>query len=188
MHDLDTRHKFIELRAKGHSLDRISKHLGVSKRTLVEWSKRERETIRALRAVEIEALQEEIIASRETQLRTLQNNLNRIQEAIDQITYKYVRPEKLHRMAALVRAEIRKVCDSPDMIDSVLGNPAESEMIPSATKAETTAEPPNSGEAPSAPPPRALLSPGAEPENHNSLANRQNCTTPAPFPHHPVGQ
>ena len=56
MYDIDTKGKFLELRAKGWSLARITKRLKVAQRTLVDWNREEQEQIRSLRAIELEAL------------------------------------------------------------------------------------------------------------------------------------
>jgi len=65
MHTTDTKKQFIELRAKGWSLARIAPHLHVSVRTLVDWNLQAQGEIRVARAVEVEALQEKILASHE---------------------------------------------------------------------------------------------------------------------------
>jgi hypothetical protein len=61
MYDIDTKNQFLELRAKGWSLSRISERLNVSQRTLVDWNRQEHEQIRTLRAIEWETLQEKIL-------------------------------------------------------------------------------------------------------------------------------
>jgi len=127
MHDMDTRNKFVELRAKGISLARIASRLKVSKRTLVDWGQQEQENIRALRAIELEAMQERILVGREHELLRMRTNLDRIEEQIAERTHKFESLPNLYRMAALVRAEIRKMCDSPDLIlsggEAVLPSP-----------------------------------------------------------------
>jgi len=40
MKDQQTKEKFIELRAKGLSFDKISRELRISKQTLINWSKK----------------------------------------------------------------------------------------------------------------------------------------------------
>ena len=109
----DTKNKFLELRAKGWSLGRISEHLKVSQRTLVDWNRQEREQIRTMRAIEWEALQEKILATGEHELVHLKKELDRLEAELAKRTVQYVSTENLYRLSALVRAEIRKVCKVP---------------------------------------------------------------------------
>ena len=71
MYDTDTKSQFLELRANGWSLARIAAHLKVAQRTLVDWNRQEHEQIRTLRAIELEALQEKILSTREQELTRL---------------------------------------------------------------------------------------------------------------------
>ena len=68
MHTNQTKDRFIELRAQGHSLAKIASDLGVSKRTLVDWNQQYYQEIRQLRALELEAVYDKILASREKEL------------------------------------------------------------------------------------------------------------------------
>ncbi len=117
MYDAETRTAFIELRAKGWSIKRIAARLKVAPRTLVDWHRQDNDTIRTLRALELEALQEKILATREQELQTLKNNLDTIHEQIALKDHWYTSLENLYRLAALVRTEIRKVCQTPDFSD-----------------------------------------------------------------------
>jgi hypothetical protein len=112
MYDTDTRGKFIELRAKGWSMARIAKSLDISVRTLVDWNKQDREAIRSLRAIELEALHEKVLASHEHELKTLKTNLDRVEEQIAKRDHGFESIATYYRLAALVRSEIRKCCDA----------------------------------------------------------------------------
>ncbi len=120
MYDTEPRTAFIELRAKGWSIKRIAARLKVAPRTLVDWHRQDNDTIRTLRALELEALQEKILATREQELQTLKNNLDTIHEQIAMKDHQFTSLENLYRLAALVRAEIRKVCQTPDFSDPSL--------------------------------------------------------------------
>ena len=52
MEILETKEKFIELRAKGWSFDKIAKELGKAKQTLINWSKELEDEIDNLKALE----------------------------------------------------------------------------------------------------------------------------------------
>src|SRR5438105_10683987 len=69
MYTNETKDKFIELRAAGRSLCDIAKEIQVSKRTLVDWNQQFREEVRKVRAIEVEAIYDKIIMSRENQLK-----------------------------------------------------------------------------------------------------------------------
>ena len=112
MYDAETKSRFIELRAKGWSLSRIAEQLKVSQRTLVDWNRQEHEQIRTLRAIEWEALQEKILATGEHELVRLKKELDRLEAELAKRTVEYVSTENLYRLSALVRAEIRKVCQA----------------------------------------------------------------------------
>ncbi len=59
MYSNDTKDQFLEMRAKGTSLSRIATDLHVSQRTLVGWNRQLAPDIRALRAIDLEALGEQ---------------------------------------------------------------------------------------------------------------------------------
>ena len=64
METLETKNKFIELRAKGYSFDKIAKELGIAKQTLIDWSKELKNQIANLKAFELEVLQEKYFLSK----------------------------------------------------------------------------------------------------------------------------
>jgi orotate phosphoribosyltransferase-like protein len=53
MHTEETRHQFIELRARGWSLGHIATELDVSKRTLVDWNKEYSGDVESFRGLEL---------------------------------------------------------------------------------------------------------------------------------------
>ncbi len=75
---LDRKKKFIEIRARGLSLQAAAKALKVAKGTLVEWNKEFQAEIAAARAVELEALQEEYYLTREAKIRLFGERLNAV--------------------------------------------------------------------------------------------------------------
>ncbi len=120
MYDADMKNQFLELRAKGWSLARIAGHLKVAQRTLVDWTRQEHEQIRTLRAIEFEALQEKILATREAELTRLKYELDRLEAELARRTVEYVSTENLYRLSALVRAEIRKACQLPQAVEEAM--------------------------------------------------------------------
>ena len=59
MKDIDTKKKFVELRAKSWGYAKISEHLKVSQSTLINWSKELRDEIENMKAIELEAIRDE---------------------------------------------------------------------------------------------------------------------------------
>jgi transposase len=79
MKDQETQQKFVDLRARGRSFARIAEELQVSKRTLIEWSRKFQFEIRNQRAIELEALRERYLATREEQARQLGERLREVE-------------------------------------------------------------------------------------------------------------
>jgi len=113
MHPTDTKSRFIELRAKGWSLARIAAHLDVAKRTLVDWNQHSQTEIRTLKAVELEALQEKLLASHEAELTQLNNHLQRIETELAKRSLVIVSTENLYRLAAQLRRQLQQTRLTP---------------------------------------------------------------------------
>jgi transposase-like protein len=79
---LETKKRFIELRAQGYSFDKIAKELGKAKQTLIDWSKELQEEIANQKALELEALQEEFFLLKESRLRTLGQLLDKVRAEV----------------------------------------------------------------------------------------------------------
>ena len=79
MKDQETQQKFVDLRARGRSFARIAEELQVSKRTLIEWSRKFQFEIQNQRAIELEALRERYLAPREEQVRHLGERLREVE-------------------------------------------------------------------------------------------------------------
>jgi hypothetical protein len=120
MYGTDSKSQFLELRAKGWSLARIAEHLKIAQRTLVDWNRQEHEEIRTLRAIELEALQEKILATREQELTRLKQELDRLEQELANRSVEVVSTENLYRLSALVRAEIRKVCAARPVVEDAM--------------------------------------------------------------------
>ena len=83
MADSKTIERFIELRAKGLSFDKIAKDLGKAKQTLIDWSKTYQEEIANLKALELETLYEKYYLQKEARLKTFGEMLNKIKAEIE---------------------------------------------------------------------------------------------------------
>jgi hypothetical protein len=71
MHSNEIKDKFVELRAKSWSFDRIAEELNVSKRTLIRWQEEFGIQIENLRQIEFERVQERLLGSQAEQLEAL---------------------------------------------------------------------------------------------------------------------
>ena len=118
MHSTDTKSKFLQLRAKGWSLARISKDIDVSVRTLVDWNRQHREELQILRIVELEALQEKLLATHEQELTMLTEQLRRLEQEISKRHIDIISTENLFRLAAATRAQIRKLTIPTQSLDT----------------------------------------------------------------------
>jgi len=69
--DESTIQRFIELRVQGLSHSQIAAQLGVSKPTLIAWSRKHQHVIANLRAIERENLVQQLLASSEERIKML---------------------------------------------------------------------------------------------------------------------
>ena len=82
MEGIETKERFIELRAKGWSFDKIAKELGKAKQTLIDWSKELEDEIANRKALELETLYETYYLQRESRLQTFGAILTKIKEEV----------------------------------------------------------------------------------------------------------
>lgn len=82
MKDTKTKEQFVTLRASGLSFDRIATELGVSKRTLIEWSKGLERDIANLKAVSLDALQEKYYLQKEQRIKLFGEHLERVHQEL----------------------------------------------------------------------------------------------------------
>jgi hypothetical protein len=75
--------RFIELRAKGYSYNKISELTGLAKQTLVDWNADLEERISNLKAIELEALYEQYQLLKEDKIRNFGAILSKITEELN---------------------------------------------------------------------------------------------------------
>jgi len=95
MKDADIRTRFVELRAKNLSYNRIAEQLNVSKQTLIASSKEVSHDITNRRAMELDELQEKFFALRERRIELFGEALKTIRSELEQHDLKDVPTEKL---------------------------------------------------------------------------------------------
>jgi transcriptional regulator with XRE-family HTH domain len=91
----NTKERFIELRAKGLSFDKIAKDLKISKQTLIDWSKELQSEIANLKALELDTLYEEYYLLKENRLQTFGTMLNKIKKEVESRDLSEVPTDKL---------------------------------------------------------------------------------------------
>lgn len=82
MKDIATHERFIELRANNESYLTISKKLGVSKSTLMQWAKQYKVDISNMRALSMDALQEQYGVSKRERITLLGEQLQSVREEL----------------------------------------------------------------------------------------------------------
>ena len=93
--DNTKKNKFIELRAKGISYDKIAVQLKVSKQTLINWSKELQYEIDNLKAIELEALQEKYYITKEARIKLFGERVLAIKKELEKRNLSEVPTEKL---------------------------------------------------------------------------------------------
>lgn len=95
MIDTETKHKFIELRARGLSYDKIKEELHISKKTCTNWDKELQEQISSLKAEQLNELYDKYYMTREARITKLGNALDKIDTALSNADLSEVDPVRL---------------------------------------------------------------------------------------------
>lgn len=94
--DNATKNKFIELRAKGLSFDKISKDLNVTKATLVQWSRGYEVEIKNLRNIEIEGLRDRFMLTNEKRMQIISETLENTLKSLESRDFDDIPTDKLY--------------------------------------------------------------------------------------------
>jgi hypothetical protein len=119
MIDVEKQQKFIQLRSQGWSFARIAQELDVSKGTLITLSRKFQFEIQNQRAVELEALQEQLIATREARARALAQQLNSVEQELQKRDLSQVSTGRLFSLAESLRRQILHETGSVKFFSSV---------------------------------------------------------------------
>lgn len=84
LHTVEEQEKFIELRAKGKTLNEIGEELGISRQTLSKWCQEFEDEIGNGRALELEALQNKYFVTHAQQVTEIGEQLLSVKEALKQ--------------------------------------------------------------------------------------------------------
>jgi len=113
MESTDLKERFIELRAKGWSFDKIARELGKAKQTLIDWSKELQHEIANRKALELEALYESYFLLKENRLQNLGTMLTKIKEEIERRDLSDVPTDKLLDLLLKYESQVREEIVEP---------------------------------------------------------------------------
>jgi len=113
MKESETQKKFIMLRSKGMSYQKISAEIGVPEGTLINWGKELDLEISNARSLKLEALQDKYYLLKERRIKLFGKKLKVMSEELDNRDYSDVKTEKLYdllfKMNKLLEKETEKV-------------------------------------------------------------------------------
>ena len=110
---LQTKERFIELRAKGWSFDKIAKETGKAKQTLIDWSKDLQDEIANRKALELEALYESYYLLKENRLQSFGAMLNKIKKEVESRDLSDVPTDKLLDLFLKYNSQIKEEIVEP---------------------------------------------------------------------------
>ena len=113
MEPLETKEKFIELRAKGWSFDKIAKELGKAKQTLIDWSKELEDEIANLKALELEALYEKHYLLKENRIETFGVLLRKLKDEVMSRDLSDVPTDKLLELLLKYNSQVKEEIVEP---------------------------------------------------------------------------
>ncbi len=113
METTELKERFIELRAKGWSFDKIAKETGKAKQTLIDWSKELQDEIGNRKALELEALYESYYLMRENRLRTFGAMLTKIKEEVERRDLSDVPTDKLLDLFLKYNSQVKEEIVEP---------------------------------------------------------------------------
>lgn len=106
MHDEKTVQRFIELRAQGRTYVQLMAELGVSKPTLIAWSRKHQFQIQNLRAIELEAVADQWLDSIANRVRGLGEQLRQVEAELSTRAVKDLSTTQLYALARSLRRQI----------------------------------------------------------------------------------
>ena len=118
MDTINTKERFIELRAKGYSFDKIALELNKAKQTLIDWSRELKEEIEIRKATELELIYESYFLLKKSRLQSLGDILLRIETEIGQRSLSTIPTDKLLdiylKYSNQIKAELEPVNESKE--------------------------------------------------------------------------
>jgi intein-encoded DNA endonuclease-like protein len=113
MENHKTKEQFIQLRAQGLSYSNISKEIGKSKQTLIDWGKELEEEIKNLKAIELKAIYEKYFLLKKARLQSFGIVTQRIRQEIESRDFSDIPTEKLLDMFLKYNSIIKQEIPEP---------------------------------------------------------------------------
>lgn len=135
MKSMDQKEKFIELRAQGKSFNAIAEEMQIAKNTLISWSKEFEMEISNMKAMEMDALQEQYFISKKRRLEVLGERITALKTELEQRELKDIPTKDLYaiflryvEMAAAeeVPVKLQKECEPDEDLLKTLMKPTKS--------------------------------------------------------------
>ena len=114
MEKFEKQRRFVEMRARGISYSKIAGKIGISKSTLIGWSKQLATEINNLRAVELEGLREEFLICKEHRIKVLGTQLGQVMDELLKRDLSSVATHKLFEIQARLVRELEG--DAEEMV------------------------------------------------------------------------
>jgi transposase len=118
MESTKTKQKFIQLRAENLSFEKIAKKLGVSKQTLINWSREFKEEIDNLKTVEIEALLEQYNLHKEGRLKAQALIYTKLKEEVENRDFSTLTTDKLINLLFKYERQLDQEHTEPTVMSS----------------------------------------------------------------------
>ena len=109
MHSSTTSHEFIRLRVQGLSLARIGRQLGVSKPTLIAWTRQSQAEIASHAAEDHQRLQHELTSSANQQLTDLTRKLDALKQELFSRALREIPTPQLETFTGELRQRIQRL-------------------------------------------------------------------------------
>lgn len=106
MKDQEIVQRFIHLRSQNWSFSKIMEELNVCRQTIVNWSRKHQFEIQNQRAIQMEALQRQLIATAEDRARLLAGRLQKVEAELATRDLSTVSTSRLYAMADSLRTQI----------------------------------------------------------------------------------
>ena len=119
MHSPEVRQKFIERRAQGWSLVRIASELGVTRSTLIEWSRQLRFQLQNQTAIELDDLRHGLLGPRQHRAQQFSQKLAVVETELAKRDLTTLSTMQLFQLAATLRRHILQETDGVKFVTPV---------------------------------------------------------------------
>jgi len=116
MHPIETKHKFIELRARNLSLSHIAQELDVDKNVLTRWNREFAARIHNLQQIELENLYERLLGSRAERLQALARDYHRYSKELETRDPARIPHPRLFNIVSRLRDQVERRITPPEFL------------------------------------------------------------------------